>query len=136
MEDLHKISKKMMPIKQFHGRSKRGVKQELNAHFGPVTLTLLFANHSETQLQHTTTHSTEPENAVQFQAFPLAVVNRHLDAAAQTQPAGSRCHYRHARQRQSYETMSHPQTFVGESHVFPRLHPMFRREHCRSRLDV
>lgn len=70
MEDLHKISKKMMPIKQFHGRSKRGVKQELHAHFVLVNLSRLFANHSETQLQRTTTHSTEPENTVQFQAFP------------------------------------------------------------------
>ena len=89
MEDLHKISKKVMPIEQFHGRSKLGVKQELHAHFLPVTLTRLFANHSETQLQRTTTHSTEPENTVQFQAFPVGSEPTFRSAAAQTQPASA-----------------------------------------------
>ena len=47
LEDLYKISKKLMTIEDFHGQSERGVKQELFAHFVLITLTRIFSNHSE-----------------------------------------------------------------------------------------
>lgn len=36
-----------MNVEQFHAHSERGVKQELFAHFVLITLSRLFANHSE-----------------------------------------------------------------------------------------
>ena len=47
IEELYKISKKLLSIEEFHGHSERGVKQELFAHFVLITLTRLFSNHSE-----------------------------------------------------------------------------------------
>ena len=47
VEELYKISKQLMKVEQFHAHSERGVKQELFAHFVLITLTRLFANHSE-----------------------------------------------------------------------------------------
>lgn len=47
VEELYKISKQLMKIEDFHGQSERGVKQELYAHFVLITLTRIFANHSE-----------------------------------------------------------------------------------------
>ena len=47
IEELYKISKKLMSIEDFHGQSERGVKQELFAHFTLITLTRIFSNHSE-----------------------------------------------------------------------------------------
>ena len=47
IEELYKVSKQLMKVEDFHGQSERGVKQELFAHFTLITLTRLFANHSE-----------------------------------------------------------------------------------------
>jgi hypothetical protein len=47
VEELYKISKQLMSIEDFHGKSERGVKQELFAHFVLITLTRFFSNHSE-----------------------------------------------------------------------------------------
>ena len=47
IEELYKISKNFMGVEDFHGQSKRGVKQELFAHFILITLTRIFSNHSE-----------------------------------------------------------------------------------------
>lgn len=47
IEELYKVSKQLMRVEDFHGQSERGVKQELFAHFNLITLTRLFANHSE-----------------------------------------------------------------------------------------
>ncbi len=50
VEELYKISKQLMSIEEFHAQSARGVKQELFAHFILITLTRIFSNHSEEQL--------------------------------------------------------------------------------------
>ncbi|MEK6616260.1 MAG: IS4 family transposase, partial [Bacteroidota bacterium] len=47
IEELYKISKKNIEIEDFHGRSERGVRQELYAHFVLITISRLFANQSE-----------------------------------------------------------------------------------------
>ena len=47
IEELYKVSKKLLSIEEFHARTERGVKQELFAHFVLITLTRLFSNHSE-----------------------------------------------------------------------------------------
>ena len=38
IEELYKVSKRLMEIEQFHAKSERGVKQELYAHFVLVTV--------------------------------------------------------------------------------------------------
>ncbi len=50
IEELYKVSKNLMSIEDFHSASERGVRQELFAHFVLITLTRLFSNHSEMQL--------------------------------------------------------------------------------------
>ncbi len=47
VEELYKISKKLLTVEEFHGHSERGVKQELFAHFSLIAMTRLFTNHSE-----------------------------------------------------------------------------------------
>ena len=47
IEELYKISKELIAIEDFHGKSERGVKQELFAHFILITLTRFFSNYSE-----------------------------------------------------------------------------------------
>ena len=49
IEELYKISKRLMSIEDFHGQTERGVKQELFAHFVLITLTRIFSNRSEEQ---------------------------------------------------------------------------------------
>lgn len=44
IEELYKISKIHMDVEDFHGQTERGVKQELFAHFGIVTLSRIFTN--------------------------------------------------------------------------------------------
>ena len=47
VEELYKVSKQLIDIEDFHGRSERGVRQELFAHFVLIALTRLFSNHGE-----------------------------------------------------------------------------------------
>jgi len=47
IEELYKISKKHIEVKDFHGRSERGIRQELYAHFVLITLSRLFSNHGD-----------------------------------------------------------------------------------------
>ncbi len=46
IEELYKISKVLIDIEDFHAKTERGVKQELFAHFVIVTLSRIFANHT------------------------------------------------------------------------------------------
>jgi len=48
IEELYKISKQHIEVEDFHGKSERGVKQELFAHFVLITMTRIFSNHTET----------------------------------------------------------------------------------------
>ena len=50
IEELYKVSKRMFNIEDFHGKTERGVKQELFAHFVLITLNRLFANHADLAL--------------------------------------------------------------------------------------
>ena len=50
IEELYKVSKNLLSIEDFHAASERGIRQELFAHFVLITLTRLFSNHSEIQL--------------------------------------------------------------------------------------
>ena len=50
IEELYKISKVLIDVKDFHAQSDRGVKQELFAHFVLITLNRIFANHAEDEI--------------------------------------------------------------------------------------
>ena len=52
IEELYKISKKLIEVEDFHGRSERGIRQELYGHFVLITLTRVFANHGELEINH------------------------------------------------------------------------------------
>jgi hypothetical protein len=47
IEELYKVSKQMVEVDDFHGRSERAVKQELFAHFVLITMSRLCASASE-----------------------------------------------------------------------------------------
>ena len=50
IEELYKISKRVFLIEDFHGKTERGVKQELYAHFVLITMNRIFSNHADAQL--------------------------------------------------------------------------------------
>jgi hypothetical protein len=50
VEELYKISKRILDIEDFHAKSERGVKQEIFAHFALVTMNRIFANQADIDL--------------------------------------------------------------------------------------
>ncbi len=62
IEELYKVSKRIFMIEDFHARTERGVKQELFAHFVLITMTRLFANRADGELnpEDPATQSTHP----------------------------------------------------------------------------
>ena len=54
IEELYKISKRIFNIEDFHAKSKRGVKQEIFAHFALITMNRIFANQADVDLNYST----------------------------------------------------------------------------------
>jgi len=81
VEELYKISKQLVKVEDFHAQSERGVKQELFAHFNLITLTRLFANHSEDNYhsQRPTTENEACATKVNFKNC-LMTVARHIES--------------------------------------------------------
>jgi len=50
VEELYKISKRVIEIEDFHSKSERGVKQEIFAHFALITMNRIFANQTDIDL--------------------------------------------------------------------------------------
>jgi len=50
VEELYKVSKCCIDVEDFHAKTERGVKQELFAHFVLITMTRLFANRADLEL--------------------------------------------------------------------------------------
>lgn len=50
VEELYKISKRVIEVEDFHAKSERGIKQEVFAHFVLITMSRLFANQADDQL--------------------------------------------------------------------------------------
>ena len=66
LEELYKVSKRVVVIEDFHAKTERGVKQELFAHFVLITMNRLFANRADLDLNGEDLHtppleSTEPD---------------------------------------------------------------------------
>ena len=79
IEELFKISKGALSVEDFHGQSKRAVKQELFAHFILITLTRLFANQSEDWMNRGRQGGPKPAMAANFKNS-LATVARNIEA--------------------------------------------------------
>jgi len=87
IEELYKVSKRIFEIEDFHGKTERGVKQEIFAHFVLVTLNRLFANRANIELNTglastpSTTQSPGPASAVRQTNFKncIHVLDRALE---------------------------------------------------------
>lgn len=83
IEELYKISKNMIEVDDFHGRSERTVKQELFAHFVLITMSRLCTNESENLLNsllNLQPDEMEPEQTIQANfKNSLATMSRHLE---------------------------------------------------------
>ena len=84
IEELYKISKQMIVVDDFHGKSERTVKQELFAHFVLITMSRLCSNESETIVSSFLKASAEDDEKivpiqVNFKNC-LATVSRHLES--------------------------------------------------------
>lgn len=84
IEELYKISKKIVEVDDFHGRSERTVKQELFAHFVLITMSRHCANASEhllsSLLNLPVDEKPESEKTIQVNfKNTLTTVARHLE---------------------------------------------------------
>ena len=84
IEELYKISKKLVEVDDFHGRSERTVKQELFAHFVLITMSRLCASASEhllaSLLNLPVDEKPETERTIQVNfKNTLTTVARHLE---------------------------------------------------------
>jgi len=83
IEELYKISKEFIIVDDFHGKTERGVKQELFAHFVLITMNRLCSNKAEDQLSKiltplSTKDGNKPGIKVNFKNC-LATISRHLE---------------------------------------------------------
>ncbi len=83
VEELYKVSKEFIIVDDFHGKSERGVKQELFAHFVLITMNRLCSNKAEDQISKMLSplskkDESTPKIKVNFKNC-LATVSRHLE---------------------------------------------------------
>jgi len=86
VEELYKISKEFIIVEDFHGKSERGVKQELFAHFVLITMNRLCSNEADHLILKIFKPLTKEDNSkadkqevkVNFKNC-LATVSRHLE---------------------------------------------------------
>lgn len=78
VEELYKISKRHIEVEDFHGKSERGVKQELFAHFVLITMTRIFSNHTEIGFNQKT--SDDKQKIVANFKSSLITVARNIEA--------------------------------------------------------
>lgn len=78
VEELYKISKRHIEVEDFHGKSERGVKQELFAHFVLITMTRIFSNHTEIEFNQKT--SDDKRKIVANFKSSLITVARNIEA--------------------------------------------------------
>ncbi len=79
IEELYKMSKVLIEVQDFHGQSERGVKQELYAHFVIITLSRIFSNHIEQDLNGADNRDLYRETRVNMKNC-LFTISRNLEA--------------------------------------------------------
>ena len=75
----YKISKELLRVEGFHGRSEQTVQQELYAHFTLIAMARLFASHSERQFESRDGEAGRAPLRVNFNKS-LGAVERELEA--------------------------------------------------------
>jgi hypothetical protein len=78
IEELYKISKVLIEVQDFHAQTERGVKQELYAHFVMITLSRIFSNHIEDDIQKAECNKSENSIRVNMKNC-LITVSRNLE---------------------------------------------------------
>ena len=76
IEELYKVSKQTIAVDEFHGRTERGVRQELYAHFNLIAMTRLLSAHGDGLLADMREHGKERQ-AVNFRNA-IAVVAANI----------------------------------------------------------
>ena len=76
---MYKVSKQLIAVEEFHGKTERGVKQELYAHFVLITLTRLFSNRTEEGFKQSDGVDEKPKMKANFKNC-LLVVGRNIEA--------------------------------------------------------
>lgn len=71
LEELYKVSKRIIDIEDFHAKSERGVKQEVFAHYVLLTMNRLFANQADLELNGDDPDES-PSPAASSSAEPMA----------------------------------------------------------------
>ena len=79
IEELYKVSKALIEVQDFHGKSERGVKQELYAHFVIITLSRIFANHIEHDINDGKLDTANQETRLNMKNC-LLTMSRHLES--------------------------------------------------------
>lgn len=77
IEELYKVSKQTVAVDGFHGRTERGVRQELYAHFNLIAMTRLLSGHGDDLLADMREHGKERQT-VNFRNA-IAVVAANLE---------------------------------------------------------
>jgi hypothetical protein len=80
IEELYKISKDHIEVEDFHGQSERTVKQEIFAHFVLITLTRIFYNRAEQDLNPQNHISRSKEAVLVNFKKSLVTIARNLEA--------------------------------------------------------
>lgn len=79
IEELYKISKVLIDVQDFHAQTERGIKQELFAHFVMITLSRIFSNHIDDDLQNAVGNKGERSIKVNMKNC-LLTVSKNLEA--------------------------------------------------------
>lgn len=78
IEELYKISKVLIEVQDFHAQTERGIKQELYAHFVMITLSRIFSNHIEDDIQNAACNKSKNSIRVNMKNC-LITVSRNLE---------------------------------------------------------
>lgn len=77
VEELYKVSKRIIIVEDFHAKTERGVKQEIFAHLVLVTMNRIFANQADAHLNSFDGPSDQVENSsVSGQPWPIQQLSR------------------------------------------------------------
>jgi hypothetical protein len=126
IEELYKVSKRVIEVEDFHSKTERGVKQELFAHFLLITMNRLFANQADANLNGLTGSSLgsdEPDptgetaariqtnfkncvHVIQRSLEELVLLKSQISMAVQKAFASITQQYQRARPGRSYERKS------------------------------
>lgn len=83
IEELYKVSKRVLDVEDFHAKTERGVKQELFAHFVLITMNRIFAHNAGNSLRLSSTASCpstrSPSLQINFKSC-IHVFTRHIEA--------------------------------------------------------